>query len=227
MTENKKSLKSDAIKRSYTGVIYLIRSKITGKMYIGQTCRSFNTRWRQHCNESFNENSKSYNHHFHKAIRLYGIDNWDYKILKIFSCSSKELLKKQLNISEVEYITLYDTFKNGYNSTLGGEGTIGKDPWNKGKKGVQQYNEETRKKMSASRSGEKNGMYGRHRTEEEKENLRKRWSKPVNQLDLDGNFIKRWNSCKEAQQSGYKNINSVLYGKNKQCKGFKWEWAQK
>lgn len=223
MTENKKSLKSGTIKRNYTGVIYLIRSKITGKMYIGQTCRSFNTRWRQHCNESFNENSKSYNHHFHKAIRLYGIDNWDYKILKIFSCSSKELLKKQLNISEVEYITLYNTFKNGYNSTLGGEGTIGKDPWNKGKKGVQQCTEETRKKMSASRSGEKNGMYGRHRTEEEKENLRKRWSKPVNQLDLDGNFIKRWNSCKEAQQSGYKNIYSVLYGKNKQCKGFKWE----
>lgn len=227
MTENKKSLKSGTIKRNYTGVIYLIRSKITGKMYIGQTCRSFNTRWRQHCNESFNENSKSYNHHFHKAIRLYGIDNWDYKILKIFSCSSKELLKKQLNISEVEYITLYNTFKNGYNSTLGGEGTIGKDPWNKGKKGVQQCTEETRKKMSASRSGEKNGMYGRHRTEEEKENLRKRWSKPVNQLDLDGNFIKRWNSCKETQQSGYKNIYSVLYGKNKQCKGFKWEWAQK
>lgn len=44
MTENKKSLKSGTIKRNYTGVIYLIHSKITGKMYIGQTCRSFNTR---------------------------------------------------------------------------------------------------------------------------------------------------------------------------------------
>ena len=45
--------------------------------------------------------------------------------------------------------------------------------------------------MSESRSGEKNGMYGRHRTENEKENIRKKLSKPVNQLDLDGNFIKR------------------------------------
>lgn len=207
-----------------TGEIYLVRSKVTGKMYIGQTCRSFDIRWKQHCADSFNSNSRSYNDHFHKAIRLYGIDNWDYKILKIFSCSSKELLKKQLDASEIKYIALYNTFKNGYNSTLGGGGTIGKDPWNKNKKGVQKCSEDTRKKMSESRSGEKNG---RHRTEEEKENLRKKWSKPVNQLDLDGNFIKRWDSCKEAQKSGYKNINRVLYGKNKQCKGYKWEWAQK
>nr|DAV94131.1 MAG TPA: NUMOD3 motif protein [Caudoviricetes sp.] len=39
---------------------------------------------------------------------------------------------------------------------------------------MQKCSEDTRKKMSESRSGEKNGMYGRHRTEEEKENLRKK-----------------------------------------------------
>nr|DAV94126.1 MAG TPA: intron associated endonuclease [Caudoviricetes sp.] len=44
-------------------------------MYIGQTCRSFDIRWKQHCADSFNSNSRSYNDHFHKAIRLYGIDN--------------------------------------------------------------------------------------------------------------------------------------------------------
>nr|DAV94132.1 MAG TPA: intron-associated endonuclease 1 [Caudoviricetes sp.] len=38
------------------------------------------------------------------------------------------MLKKQLDASEIKYIALYDTFKNGYNSTLGGGGTIGKDP---------------------------------------------------------------------------------------------------
>lgn len=130
-----------------TGEIYLVRSKVTGKMYIGQTCRSFDIRWKQHCTDSFNSNSRSYNDHFHKAIRLYGIDNWDYKILKIFSCSSKELLKKQLDASEIKYIALYNTFKNGYNSTLGGGGTIGKDPWNKDKKGVQKCSENTRKKI--------------------------------------------------------------------------------
>lgn len=58
-----------------TGEIYLVRSKVTGKMYIGQTCRSFDIRWKQHCADSFNSNSRSYNDHFHKAIRLYGIDN--------------------------------------------------------------------------------------------------------------------------------------------------------
>lgn len=179
-----------------TGEIYLVRSKVTGKMYIGQTCRSFDIRWKQHCAD--NSNSRSYNDHFHKAIRLYGIDNWDYKILKIFSCSSKELLKKQLDASEIKYIALYDTFKNVVRIL--------------GRKWV---NLDLERRMVCM-------------VDIELKRRKKIYVKSeANQLDLDGNFIKRWDSCKEAQKSGYKNINRVLYGKNKQCKGYKWEWAQK
>jgi transcriptional regulator CtsR len=45
-------------------------------------------------------------------------------------------------------------------------------------------------------------------------------------LDLDGNFIKRWNSIKEAMSAGYNNINYVINGKYKQSKGYKWEYAR-
>jgi hypothetical protein len=45
--------------------------------------------------------------------------------------------------------------------------------------------------MSQNRSGDRNGMYGKHRTESEKDKIRKALNKPINQLDLDGNFIKR------------------------------------
>ena len=52
--------------------------------------------------------------------------------------------------------------------------------------------------------------------------------KPVNQLSLDGKFIKRWESIKSAtDQLGFYStaITEVLSGKIKQTGGYKWELA--
>lgn len=59
----------------------------------------------------------------------------------------------------------------GYNMTDGGEGTIGRIPWNKGiprpeetkQKIRSYYTEERRKQLSISLSGQNNPMYGTHR----------------------------------------------------------------
>lgn len=208
------------------GVIYLIRSKTTGKMYVGQTVQSFKERWNTHKREAFNKKSTSYNGHFHKAIRKYGTEDWECMIVQSFCCSSRDLLKQKLDEAETRYISYFNTFKEGYNSTAGGGGTIGFEPWNKGTKGLYSLSEKTKLKMSQNRSGDRNGMYGKHRTESEKDKIRKALNKPINQLDLDGNFIKRWNSIKEAMSAGYNNINYVINGKYKQSKGYKWEYAR-
>lgn len=54
-------------------------------------------------------------------------------------------------------------------------------------------------------------------------------SKPVNQLSMNGELIKRWDSAADIQRSwiGAKaaNISACCKGKLKQCKGFKWEFA--
>ena len=52
----------------------------------------------------------------------------------------------------------------------------------------------------------------------------------VNQYDMDGNFIKRWDSIKEAAKSlGIKaksNISMCCSGKHKHCKHFIWRYAE-
>ena len=223
------------MKENKTGEIYLVCSKVTGKMYIGQTCRSFDIRWKEHCTDSFNSNSISYNDHFHKAIRLYGIDNWDYKILKIFSCSSKELLKKQLNASEIKYIALYDTFKNGYNSTKGGDGVVGLKPF-AGKKHTDKTKEIISKKAKerpiVERTSEWNSNLSKaHINNQNYIDVHNKLKKTVFQIK-DGIIIGEFPSAKDAciqlglPLQSRSDIQKCCRGVNKKCYNYEWKYKE-
>lgn len=97
------------------GYIYKVTSKINGKIYIGKTESSIEERWKSHLRASFNENHKDYNLAFHRAIRKYGEDN--FTIEQIDTGIGATLKEK-----EQSWIVFYDSYKNGYNSTLGGDG---------------------------------------------------------------------------------------------------------
>ena len=94
-------------------IIYKATNRVNGKIYIGQTCSSIKTRIGEHRRASKlnKENSKFYN-----AIRKYGIDNFEFESIE--RCNSKE----ELNSKEIFHITQHNSYKNGYNSTLGGDG---------------------------------------------------------------------------------------------------------
>jgi hypothetical protein len=92
------------------GVIYKITNKLNGHSYIGQTIQKLNERWSNHISES-----KHLNRKIHQALRKYGRDN--FEICIIDECNSKE----ELNIKEAFWVNFYDTYKHGYNSTLGGD----------------------------------------------------------------------------------------------------------
>ena len=98
--------------------IYCITNNINQKKYIGQSVNIYR-RWGQHKSDCFN--SVSHNYHLYRAIRKYGLNNFSFEILEI--CEKEELDEK-----EIYYINLYDTYNNGYNSTLGGDkgGNFGK-----------------------------------------------------------------------------------------------------
>ena len=90
------------------------------------------------------------------------------------------------------------------------------------------HTEEAKRKMSETRSGEKNAFYGKHHTEEFL--VTKRVA--VNQLDLDGNFIKRWDSARRVlNELGIcaNSICAICKGKRNRVTagGFKWEYADK
>lgn len=132
------------------GVIYCYHCIPTGKKYIGQTL--FETKRKAyHLCKSKDGNTK-----FYRAVRKYGWDNFIYGIID-------ELDNQFLNEVEMFYIKKYDTFKKGYNSTLGGDGTHGRviSEEEKEKSRIRMINnnpsknEDNRKKRSEKMKGKK------------------------------------------------------------------------
>lgn len=93
-----------------TWIVYKHTSMRSGKSYIGITSRTMELRWKEHVLAS-----KSTGYHFHNAIQLYGSENWVHEMIH------EDIdTKEEADALEKYYIKKYDTFENGYNSTLGG-----------------------------------------------------------------------------------------------------------
>ena len=131
------------------GVIYKAVNVTNGKTYVGQTTYLLDVRTAYHISHALNSQDNMY---FHKAIRKYGKENFVWEI--IAECNSIE----ELNKTEIEMIEKHDTFKNGYNLSLGGDSNAG-----------YKHTKEFKKKRSELMRGEKNPMYGKSLTKEEKE----------------------------------------------------------
>lgn len=94
--------------------IYMVVNMVNNKKYIGQS-KNIRKRFQSHHLVDYkNENNCNYNTKFYQAIRKYGIDNFEVIVLKL--CKEKEL-----DDLEIKFIEEFDTFKNGYNSTKGGQ----------------------------------------------------------------------------------------------------------
>jgi group I intron endonuclease len=93
--------------------IYKITNKINGKSYIGQSV-NIQRRFNAHKSAAFNLNNRLYNSPLYRAIRKYGVENFNFEILE-------ECKKEELNDKEIFYINKYETHsKNGYNQDDGG-----------------------------------------------------------------------------------------------------------
>lgn len=94
------------------GFIYRLYNKISNKSYIGQTKRTVQERWYEHLHKEKHFKTKLAN-----AIKKYKSDDWKVQTLEI--CNNNLLNQRQQY-----WINYYDTFNNGYNSTIGGEGCV-------------------------------------------------------------------------------------------------------
>lgn len=110
------------------GIIYKIKNKINGKIYIGQTKsdRGFNSRYcangqgieRVYNYYLNNKGSGKYNIHLIRSIEKYGIDS--FEVDEIFDIAFS---KQELDIKEKCWISIYKTLdsKYGYNKRDGGQ----------------------------------------------------------------------------------------------------------
>ena len=90
------------------GKLYLLTNKINGKQYVGKTYRTLEARFKQHISES-----KTSNRPICRAIAKYGSDNFNLELLGEYD---------NLENEEELAIAKFDSYKNGYNATLGGDG---------------------------------------------------------------------------------------------------------
>lgn len=106
------------------GLIYKCVCEESGKCYIGQTTRSLDHRKRQHISNAFRENSQDYNCAFHKALREYTPEKFQWDILVSLQSNTSEELAESLNELEWYYIKKYNAYHDGYNATRGGDSNI-------------------------------------------------------------------------------------------------------
>ena len=97
------------------GVIYKITNKVNGKVYIGQSSFSVEKRFAEHCRDM---NKRSLEKRpLYSAMKKYGIENFSVELIE--ECELDIIHQR-----EQYWIAFYNSYHNGYNATIGGEGTI-------------------------------------------------------------------------------------------------------
>ena len=206
------------------GYIYLITNNINGKKYVGKTELSVKKRWKQHIKDSKREKCEI--RPLYRAIRKYGENN--FSICEIDTGHGNELSNK-----EQYWIQYYNTYEDGYNATLGGDGKVLLD-----------YDEIIKTYLTTHNATEVARILGCSVESvykilkandipiiKDKEVIVEKYAKEIVQYDKKGNFIKTYKSAHDAARSlgneRYRqHIQVCLKGKRKSAWGYIWEYSE-
>lgn len=96
--------------------IYKITNIINGKIYIGKS-QNIYSRWEYH--KTMYNSAKESNKALYQAFQKYGLNNFLFEVIEEMTYENYELFS---NNREQYWILYYNSYKNGYNNTLGGDG---------------------------------------------------------------------------------------------------------
>lgn len=144
-----------------TWTVYMHTNKINNKVYVGITSTNVGYRWLSNGTGYLRRDKCGFYHQpkFAHAINKYGWNNFEHIIF------AENLGKESACHMERLLIALWDSFHNGYNCTMGGDGTLG-----------YKHTEEAKQKMKENHkyySGENNHWFGRKHKEESKQKISK------------------------------------------------------
>jgi len=210
------------------GWIYMIRNKINGKIYIGQTIQPIKTRLQQH-QQNLRRSVIS------NAIKKYG---WKNFVIDWYECPDEDLnFDEELLVREMGTIS-----PDGYNLMEGG-GSKGKRSKESRQKMSKAHlgkilSDEHKQKLRIAnptygKFGEDNPNFGRKSSEEtkQKQSENNANNKRVYQYDLDGTFIDTFRSCDEAARNIKGDgtdgtlISACARGVRKRKTAYKFKWS--
>lgn len=208
--------------------IYQITNDINGKIYIGKTEISIEKRFKDHCKDAFKERNEK--RPLYSAMRKYGIEHFHIELVEETD---------NPNEREIYWIEQKQSFKNGYNATLGGDGRrlIDYDVVIAVYAQLQNITE-TSKTLNIDASTVKYILESKNiQIKSSDEILKEKFSIPVHMLDLEGNYIKTFASSHEAARymvdnklTGCKHstirqhISEVCKGRRQTAAKFKWKY---
>lgn len=163
--------------------------------------------------------------HDNRPENLKVVSVQEHRSLHPKSDEEKDLMKKRNAGSNNPFYGKHHTMEQREKWRISRKG---RDSWNKGKKMSEEYRKKNSEAHKGLQAGEKNGMYGRHRTEREKDAVRQASSKPVLQYTISGDLIKRWPSAQDAiNATGIQHLRRCAQGVSKSAGGFIWVYEER
>lgn len=210
--------------------IYKIENKVNGKVYVGQ---SINIEQRFKFHERLLRQNKHENIYLQRSYNKYGSDAFNYIIIE-------ECTEDKLNEREMYWIDYYKSYvgfdnSNGYNLTLGGEGTKMIHPvlqFDRYGNFIKEYDngiiasKETNINVSAiygcciKRLKKAGGYIWLYKENYKDSNslsfyLNSNRQCPINQYDINGTLIKQWDSCGQIiKETSINPIECLIHRKN-------------
>lgn len=209
--------------------IYQIINDINNKIYIGKTEFSIDKRFKEHCSDAFKERNEK--RPLYSAMRKYGIEHFHI-----------ELIEETDNPEEREkyWIEQKQSFKNGYNATLGGDGKkyLDYDLIIASYKEIKSI-KDTAISLGISSDSVSNVLRANNISIiTSSEVIQKKYGKVVNMYDLQNTFLKTFPSVNAAAKYMVENnltgckmttikqhITEVCIGKRKTAAKFKWKYG--
>lgn len=207
------------------GIIYKISHTENDHVYIGQTVRKLEVRWNEHLKGP----EVLPNYPLYRAMNKYGKNKFSIEIIE------NDVPKEKLDEREIYWISFYDSYRNGYNQTLGGKSHFKYnideqevyDMWDSGMsiKDISIFfGCESRTPIKSILYKYEN--YDKEKSKEQGEKVAaEKKFKAISQWTLEGKHIADFESGLEAEEKtgiDRKNISSVLNNKSITAGGYLW-----